>query len=301
MHSFLNGMAYRFGYSFGDLPGNYKSLSFDIKLNAYTASGTSFRFQDSASGTYVDYSMDHLSLTPGVWYHVTVGFEDENLNINSGNRDYSPSKAISYLGESGYYDKIKALDKMYVTVKGNYGGGVDAYTYIDNFQFSTANSSTSKTKITTKEVDFNNGSTTGWKQYKYQSNTYVSAGDVSISNASDKDRVLNLWAGGNTYKFTYNEGGSSLGTVNHLSIDLGGDSGDTSLKYRIEIVTKSGSTIYAAGGEDFMASLSSPGGISSLQTVNFNFTATEIKSIIIYATSASGHLFVDNLILTKLS
>ncbi|HCU56493.1 MAG TPA: hypothetical protein DIC18_04090 [Clostridiales bacterium] len=301
-HSFLNGMSYRFGISFGDLPSSYKSLSFDIKLNAYLNTGTTFRFQDSASGTYVDYKIDHLSLTAGVWYHVTVGFEDENLIINSGNKDYTAPKAKSLLGEKSFYEKIKALDKMYVTVRGNHGEGADAYTFLDNLQFSTATcSSANAVKITTKEVDFNNGSASGWKQYTYQSNTYVSAGNVSIATASDKDRVLNLWTGGNTYKFTYNEGGSSLGTVNHLSIDLGGDSGDTSLKYRIEIVTKSGSTIYAAGGEDFMASLSSPGGISSLQTVNFNFTATEIKSIIIYATSASGHLFVDNLILTKLS
>lgn len=306
LQSYLNGNAYRFGYSFGDMPASYKSLSFDVRLNAYATDGTSLRFQDSASGTYVDYNLGHLSLSPAVWYHVTVGFEDSNLIINSGGKEYTAPKAKSLLGSSSFYDKIKALDKMYVTVKGSNSNGPAVYTYIDNFQFSTATcGSATKSRITTKELSFDDGTTgsaytnSSWKQYQYGSGTYQSTtGKIQVIGS---EKRLSLYSGYNTYKITYNEGGSSLGTMNHFAIDLGGDSG-TTVSYRIELLTTSGSTIYVAGGASYSALLGNTAGASNLTTLNFNFAATAIKTITIYAsTSGDGHLFMDNIILSKLS
>ena len=71
--TWLNGVSYRIGYQFGDFPTVYKSLSFDVKLADPSEAKTSFTFQDSASGTYVVYSLENLGLTHGVWYHVTIG------------------------------------------------------------------------------------------------------------------------------------------------------------------------------------------------------------------------------------
>ena len=307
--TWLNGMAYRIGYQFGDLPASYKSLSFDVKLNDVDASGTSLRFQDSASGTYVDYKLSNLSLSPGIWYHVKVGFEDSNLIINSGGSEYTAPKAKKLLGEKSFYEKIKALDKMYITVKGSTNNGVTVQTYFDNFQFSTETcSSASKTAINPIELTYTDGTVDAeytnskWKQYEYKNNGYSATNlKLKIENA-EGDKVLSLYAGYSTYKITYNEGGSSLGTFNHFAIDLGCESAAT-VKYRIELVCKDGSVIYAAGGAETMATIASPAGNAGLKTLTFNFAAKEIKSITIYASAGNGngHLFMDNLTLSKLS
>ena len=308
LHSFLNGMSYRFSYTFGDLPGNYKSMSFDVRLNEYLSDGTMLRFQDmSGGGTYVDYSLNSLKLTKGVWYHVTVGFEDENLIINMGGTEYTAPKAKSLAGESKFYASIKKLDTVQILIKGSKDNR-DCYTYFDNFQFSTATCSTAtKTRITAHENTF--ADWTGWSLYKKEwgpesSGSYAKVGSLPeiISNKDQNvDNTVNFWPGYDTYKFVYNESGSSLGTVNHLSIDIGGDK-NVETRYSIEIITTSGEKItLIGGGADVSAALASPNGISSLTTLSFNFTEKAIKSIIVYAYVPNGHLFMDNLFLTKLT
>ena len=302
--SYMNGMAYRFGYQFGDMPVSYKSLSFDIKFNEYSAGATSLRFQDTESSTYVDYKFENLSASAGVWYHVTIYFEDSNLIINSGNKEYSVPKAISMLGSSTIYDKLKALDRMYFTVKGSYSDQA-AYTYIDNIVFSTSAAQTSKTRITAIEKDFSDGkvnqnyTTSGWKAYKYGNSGFEE--NPNVMKLEDGSKALSLYCGGTTSKVTYNVGGSTLGEFNHFQLDVGTEASKVS--YSIELVTESGESIYVAGGESYRATLSGTGGVSGMKTIVFNFAKTKIKSIIIYASEStgSGHFYVDNIIFAKLT
>ena len=310
--SFLNSMSYRFEYKFGDLPESYKSLSFDIKLNDYSDRDgvtTFLRFQDSKSDTYVDYYLSNLSLSPSVWYHVTIFFEDDNLKINMGGKDYSPSTAISspLVGRSKYYEKIKALDKMYVTVqsKSKIDNGVTVYTHIDNFRFSTEGSSTGKSTIKVKEVDFSDGtvgatySNSSWKKYEYNSsNSQYVLTQRDILKPETGLKALSLYCGGNTYKITYNESGSSLGEYNHFSIDVGADNNKT-VSYRIEIETDSG-TLYPTSCAELMSVMTGRGN-ESLTTLSFNFGTTKVRSVTIYATSADAHFLIDNMTFSKVS
>ena len=242
---------------------------------------------------------------------MSVGFEDSNLIINSGGSEYTAPRAKKLLGESSFYDKIKALDKVYITVKGTTSNGATVQTYFDNFQFSTTTvSSATKTVINPTELTFadsnvdsdSNYTNSKWKQYEYSNNAYSSTSKKLKIETAEGDKILSLYAGYNTYKITYNEGGSSLGTFNHFAIDLGCES-SASVKYRIELVAKDGSVIYAVGSADTMATIASPGGNAALKTLTFNFAAKEIKSITIYASAgnANGHLYMDNLTLSKLS
>ncbi len=306
--SYLNGMAYRFGYHFGNLPATYKSLSFDIKLNEYTGQGTTLTFQDSdGGGTYVDYSLNHLSLNPGVWYHVTIYFEDDNLVINMGGTEYKPSQAISspLVGRSKFYEKIKALDHMCITVKGNVSNGPQAYTYIDNFQFSTNSASTGKTRITGVEYGFNDGTVgsnytaSGWKAYKYGNSGFEE--NPNVLKVESGVKALSLYCGGCTSKVTYNVGGSVLGEFNHFAINVGTEA--SSVSYSIELITESGSSIYVAGGAEYRATLTSTSGASNMKTIVFNFQATKIRSIVIHASESSGngHFYVDNIVFSKLT
>ena len=305
--SYMNSMAYRFGYHFGNLPATYKSLSFDIRLNEYTGQGTTLRFQDSdGGGTYVDYSLNHLSLDPGVWYHVTIYFEDDNLVINMGGTEYKPSQAINnaLVGRTKFYEKIKALDHMYVTIKGTVSGNPAAYTYIDNFQFSTNSASTGKTRLTGKEYGFNNGTVgsnytaSGYKAYKYGGSGFEE--NPNVLKIESGRKALSLYCGGTTTKMTYNVGGSVLGEFNHFAIDIGTEA--SSVSYSIELVTESGSSIYVAGGEEYRATLSNTDGANGMKTVVFNFASTKIRSIIVYASESTGngHFYMDNIIFTKL-
>lgn len=305
--SYMNSMAYRFGYHFGNLPATYKSLSFDIRLNEYTGQGTTLRFQDSdGGGTYVDYSLNHLSLDPGVWYHVTIYFEDDNLVINMGGTEYKPSQAINnaLVGRTKFYEKIKALDHMYVTIKGTVSGNPAAYTYIDNFQFSTNSASTGKSKLTGKEYGFNDGTigsnytASGYKAYKYGGSGFEE--NPNVLKIESGRKALSLYCGGTTTKMTYNVGGSVLGEFNHFAIDIGTEA--SSVSYSIELVTESGSSIYVAGGEEYRATLSNTDGANGMKTVVFNFASTKIRSIIVYASESTGngHLYMDNIVFTKL-
>ena len=306
--SYLNGMAYRFGYHFGNLPATYKSLSFDIKLNEYSGQGTTLTFQDSdGGGTYVDYSLNHLSLNPGVWYHVTIYFEDDNLVINMGGTEYKPSQAISnpLVGRTKFYEKIKALDHMCITVKGNVNNGPQAYTYIDNFQFSTNSASTGKTRITGAEYGFNDGTVnsnytaSGYKAYKYGASGFEE--NPNVLKIEGGRKTLSLYCGGTTTKMTYNVGGSVLGEFNHFAIDIGTEA--SSVSYSIELVTESGSSIYVAGGAEYRATLSGTNGVDGMKTLVFNFASTKIRSIIVYASESSGngHFYMDNIVFAKLS
>lgn len=308
LQSNINSNAYRFGYQFGDFPDSYKSMSFDIRLNAYHSADvqTFLRFQDSASGTYVDYNLKNLNLQACTWYHVTLFFEDSNLIINSGGKEYSAPKAKSLLGEASFYDKIKALDKMYVTVKGFVANGPVAYTCIDNIIFSKTGSSTSASKISVSEQTFDDGgvstvyTNSKWKQYQYDAGKQDFVTASGALRVEDQEKILALYCGGTTYKATYNvEGSASIGTANHFQIDLAAEKNKT-VRYRIELKTKSGSIIYVAGGDGFYASLTGSG-INSMTTLSVNFTAAEIKSITIYATSGNEHLFMDNVILCNLT
>ena len=306
--SYLNSMAYRFGYHFGNLPATYKSLSFDVKISDNSAASTSLRFQDTdGGGTYVDYNLSHLSLTPGVWYHVTIFFEDDNLVINMGGTEYKPSQAISspLVGKTKFYEKIKALDHMYITVKGNTSSGVQTFTYIDNFQFSTNAASTSAARITGKEYGFHDGTVgsnytaSGWKAYKYGASGFEENPNVlKIENGA---KVLSLYCGGTTSKVTYNVGGSSLGTFNHFAIDVGTEA--SSVSYSIELITESGASIYVAGGAEFRATLASTSGASDMKTIVCNFASVKIRSIVITASESSGngHFYIDNIVFTNLS
>ena len=289
------------------MPASYKSLSFDIKLNEYNSNSgcsTSLRFQDSQSGTYVDYNFSHLSMTAGVWYHVTIYFEDANLIVNSGNKEYTAPKAKSLLGASNFYDKLKALDKMYLTVKGKTSNGSQVFTYIDNFRFSTSGSSTSKTRITNLEKDFSDGTvganytTSGWKSYKYENGFKENANVMKIE---DSTKAVSLYCGGTTSKITYNAGGSSLGEFDHFQVDIGTEA--SSVSYSIELTTESGSILYVAGGAESRAVLASTNGISGMKTLVLNFSATKIKSITIYASESSGngHFYIDNMFFSKLT
>ncbi len=304
--SYANTMGYRFGYHFGNLPATYKSLSFDIKLHEYVSTGsTVLRFEDSDGGhTYVDYNLANLSLSAGVWYHVTINFEDNNLIINMGGTEYTPSDAINnkLVGKTKYYEKIKALDHMYITVKGNVANGAAVYTYIDNFQFSTAGTATGKSRITGIEKDFNDGTVganytaSGWKAYKYD-NSFVE--NANVLKIEDGAKVLSLWCGGTTGKVTYNVSGNTLGEFNHFSINVGTEA--ASVSYSIELVTESGSSIYVAGGADYRATLTNTGGSSGMKTIVFNFDATKIKGIIVYASESTGnaHFYMDNIVFSK--
>ncbi len=306
--SYLNSMAYRFGYHFGNLPATYKSLSFDVKISDNSAASTSIRFQDiDGGGTYVDYNLSHLSLTPGVWYHATIYFEDDNLVINMGGTEYKPSQAINspLVGRTKFYEKIKALDHMYITVKGNTSAGSQTFTYIDNFQFSTNAASTSATRITGKEYGFhdgtvgNNYTASGWKAYKYGAGGFEE--NPNVLKIESGAKALSLYCGGTTSKVTYNVGGSALGTFNHFAIDVGTEA--ASVSYSIELITESGSSIYVAGGAEFRATLANTSGASDMNTIVCNFASVKIKSIVITASESSGngHFYIDNIVFTNLS
>lgn len=307
LQTYYNGMAYRFGYSFGNMPATYYSMSFDVKVGDYSGGETILRFQDNINdnnkpGAYVDYNLKHLNLTPGVWYHVVLSFRDSHITINFNNKDYPVQDMIKQYGESTVFSKIKALDHIYITVKGNYGNGPKAFTYFDNFMFSTSSVSTSAKKINSIEKNFSDGTVgenytaSGWKSYKYDS-SFVE--NPNVMKIEDGAKVLSLYCGGTTSKITYNAGGSTLGEFNHFQIDIGTEASKVS--YSIELTTESGNVIYVAGGAEYRATLSNTSGVSGMKTIVFNFSAVKIKSITIYASESSGngHFYMDNIIFAK--
>ena len=272
-------------------------------------------FQDTLSGTYVDYRLKYRSLTAGVWYHVTISFEDSDLVVFANNKEYSAPKAKSLLGATNFYEKIKALDQMYVTVKGSVGDGAQVFTYIDNIRFSTSTASTSAVHITSREMDFNDGTeaqnytASGWKAYKFGSNNFTQ--DASVLkienrklNSGDQygsaTKTPSLYCGGTTSKVTYNADGSSLGEFNHFAINIGTDGAEVS--YSIELLTDSGETIYVAGGASYRATISTSNLYTSMKTISFNFAAKKIKTITIYASgSGNAHFYFDNIVFSKLT
>ena len=200
---------------------------------------------------------------------------------------------------------------MYVIISGTVSNNPAIYTYIDNLQFLDSASSSSATKLTTSvlNVDFNDGTVgsaytnSKWKQYAWSGSSYSSVSSKMNSRKPASSPLVALACGNTTYKYVYNEGGSALGTANHLSIDLGNWYNNLGpIHYRVAIVKSSNQTIYLAGSEDTFASLALTGG-NTMKTLSFNFSSVSIKSVIIFARydGADNYLYMDNVVLANCS
>ena len=313
MKSFANGVAYRFGKEFGTLTKAYKGIAFNLKLNDYYSTAkTKIRFVDYANGIYVNYDLAKLNMNNNSWYRVVVSFDDENLEVNIGGTNYSPSKVKQYIGRTEYKtwdNAIKAMDVMYFIISGSVSNNPAVYTYIDNLQFLDSASSSSATKLTTSvlNVNFDDGSVgsaysnSKWKQYAWSGSSYASVSGKMNSRKPASSPLVALACGNTTYKYVYNEGGSALGTANHLSIDFGNWYNNLGpIHYRVAIVNSSNQTIYLAGSEDTFASLALTGG-NTMKTLSFNFASTSIKSVLIFARydGADNYLYMDNVVLAS--
>ncbi len=315
LKSFANGVAFRFGKEFGTLTKAYKGIAFDIKLNEYyTSAKTKIRFVDYANGIYVNYDLAKLSMNNSSWYRVVISFDDENLEVNIGGTNYTPSKVKQYIGRTDYKtwdNAIKSMDVMYFIISGAATNNPAVYTYIDNLQFLDSASKSSATKLTTSvaTVDFDDGTvgsaytSSKWKQYCWTGSKYETTSGKMNSRKPANSPLVALACGNSTYKYVYNEGGSALGTANHLSIDLGNWYNSLGpIRYRVAIVNSSGQTVYLAGSEDTFASLALTGG-NTVKTLSFNFSSVSIKSIIIFARydGADNYLYMDNIRLASCS
>ena len=315
MKSFANGTAFRFGRSLGTLSKAYKGVSFDIKLNEYyTTAKTKIRFVDYAKGIYVNYDLAHLSMNNASWYRVVISFDDENLEVNIGGTNYSPSKIKQYIGRTEYKtwdNAIKSMDVMYVIISGKYDTYPTIYTMIDNVRLLDSASSSSASKLTTPVLDlgFEDG-TVGttyvnakWKQYSWTGSAYASVSGKMNSRKPASSALVSLACGNSTYKYVYNEGGSALGTANHLSIDLGNWYNHLgAVKYRVAIVNSLNKTIWLAGSDDTFASLALTGG-NTMKTLSFNFASVSVKSIMVFARydGADNYIYMDNVRLASCS
>ena len=317
--SFANGSAYKITRSIGTMSTTYYALAFDIRVNRfYPTVKTTLQVQDKDSGIYITYDLSNLSAinSSNNWYHVVVSFNDSNLKINVGNKDYDPETIKGYISQTQYKtwdNAIKAMDDISFIVKGQDSSYAAIYTYIDNIRLLSSGSS-SATKLTTgvSNLEFNDGTAwasytnSSWKKYEWTDGAYKASSKDLLQcqldrNEGAQNKVLSMYCGYNAYKFTYNEGGSALGKANHLSIDLASWSEGVSINYRIILIDGNNNEIFLAGSSSGYATLT-PTAKPTMRALSFNFAETNIKSIVIIAQAgANANLFADNIYLSKSS
>ena len=316
--SFANGVAYKYSKNIGTMSKAYYALSFDLRVNRlYPTVKTTIQIQDLDNGIYITYDLANISnLTDtNAWYHVNLSFNDDNLKIWIGGSAYDPATVKPNIGRYKEYgsweNAIKAMDELSFIVSGSDSSYAAVYTYIDNIKLiDSANTSATKLTTVVKNFEFNDGTAgsayTGdgkWKQYSWKDNGYQAiSGNIQCHTDRSEgavNKVLGLYCGYNAYKFTYNEGGSALGSANHLSIDLASWSSGSNINYRIILIDSGGNEIFLAGSSNGYATLT-PTSKPAMSSLSFNFTAVSVKSIVIIAQASDNvNLFVDNIYLSK--
>ena len=316
--SFANGVAYKITKNM-KMNSTYYAIEFDIRVNrSYPTVDTILQVDDADTGIYIQYRLTNLSAIKASddWYHVVVSFNDDNLDIWAKGEPHTTATIQKYISQTSYKtweNAIKSMDTLSFIVKGSSGNGAAVSTYIDNIRLVSSGSS-SATKLTTARTNLEFGDGTAgasytngkWKKYEWTNNAYqASSKDIlqchSDGNTYTNNLVLGMYCGYNAYKFTYNEGGSNLGTANHLSIDLASWTSGANINYRIILIDSNNNEIFLAGSATRYATLT-PTDKPAMRSLSFNFAETTIKSIVIIAQcGANANLFADNIYLSKSS
>ena len=315
--SFANGSAYKITRSIGTMNTTYHALAFDIRVNRfYPTVGVTIQIQDKESGIYITYPLTNISAlnTTGDWYHVVISFNDENLKINIGGTDYPYSRVHDNIGKTQYKtwdNAIKAMDDISFIIKGLDSSYAAIYTYIDNIRLlSSGSSSATKFATSAANLEFNDGTAwasytnSAWKKYEWTNGSYQASSKDLLQCQLDRNegatnKVLSMYCGYSTYKYTYNEGGSNLGKANHLSIDLASWSSGVNINYRIILIDSNNKEIFLAGSSTGYATLT-PTTKPAMRSLSFNFAETTVKSIVIIAQAGdNANLFADNIYLSK--
>lgn len=156
-------------------------------------------------------------------------------------------------------------------------------------------------------LDFEDGdgsstySNAKWTQAKYDTDRWVAMTTAMNSRVKDESKVVALASGWNmSYRYTYNEGGSPLGLVDYLSIDMGNYySVNEDMPVKIIIIDTQNVSHYllgASGGEADKHYKVEHG--TDLNKYEFSFDAIEAKSIqVVTRATFQGDTFcyIDNL------
>lgn len=301
-----NSTAFRFSTSFDAQGKDYNLIVADIKGDGVAK--VSIRLRNSQSGIYATYKLP-VALASG-WYHYELSLADDDW-IFTGVTDAAAKR-------------FDIIEFIFQTTTSN---GAQSTVVIDNVAIKnvqnpeTAISSlASPTPVAPTapllKLDFEDGAGSGaytnaaWTQEKYAqvsgtSNYDWQAMSSSQMNSRSKDgsKVVNFVSYGNqSRRFTYTIG-STLASVNYVSIDLGNYfEGAANIKYKVVLIDSNGTSHYVGGSSDWLTLAPTSG----LTTLDYTFT-TAVSNVVAVRIVTQGtvnsnqYMYADNIILDLVS
>ena len=188
--------------------------------------------------------------------------------------------------------------------------GVDQYLYTDNYLLTYTFEEPEipeEPEVPETEVlklDFEDGAGSGnyvnekWTQYMWNNSAYV-ATSARMNSRENGSKVVNMYGGWTTYKFIYNENGSSLGKANKLTVSAGNYYKENlTLKLRLVLTDVDGNEVYLLGSKSGFTDFPYTGA-NTLVPQSFEFDEMEVRSITVFVRYESGdnYLYIDDLTL----
>ena len=260
--------------------GNYFSSSAEVKLQIYLLSTTGTK-------TYILGG-------DGIWdyFHVTTGME----------------KIERYL------DVPVNVQSIVFVIENK--AGINQYLYTDNFVVAYTFDKPAEpgpegpelVETVVHAINFEDGAGSGnyvnssWTQYMWDGSAYV-ATSGKMNSRNNGTKIVNMYGGYTTYKFIYNEGGSSLGKANKLTARVGNYFvNSAAIKIRLVVTDMNGTDHYLAGASGSFYDFPFTGS-NTMISVSYEFAEMEVKSITVFVRyeGADNYLYVDDITLIYVS